>query len=96
MRSPGQIVSVVLSRDAHLWQWVIHDSTGVWNGFVEVSVTAPLEEASALLASHVARNWDGQELPGAVGAERRELVARRGAAARRGRRPGRLAPGPDA
>jgi len=65
VRSPGQIASVVLYRDAHLWNWVIYDSAGIWSGYLDgIRLDAPLEDASARLAVHVARNWNGHELPG--------------------------------
>jgi hypothetical protein len=65
VRSPGQIVSVVLHRDAHLWNWVIYDSGGVWKGYLAgIRLDAPVEDAIARLADHVARHWGGHDLPG--------------------------------
>lgn len=65
MRSPGRIATVVLNRTPHLWEWVISDSAGAWDGYLDgIRLDAPMEDASARLAGHVARNWGGQELPG--------------------------------
>ncbi|MCA1846863.1 MAG: hypothetical protein LC792_27450 [Actinobacteria bacterium] len=64
MPAPGQIAGVLLYRGWHLWRWEIYDSVGLWNGYVDVPLAAPLEEASERLAIHIARHWSGQELPG--------------------------------
>jgi hypothetical protein len=57
-------VGVLLFRGWHLWRWEIYDSVGLWNGYVETPLAAPLEEASERLGIHIARHWKGQALPG--------------------------------
>jgi hypothetical protein len=63
VRAPGQIIGVLLYRGWHVWRWEIYDSVGLWRGVLTVPLAASLEEAGERLAIHVARHWNGQELP---------------------------------